>query len=301
MMAYQPDVLIYHDNCDDGFACAWIAYRKWGDAVQLVPTNYGLPLPPLEVENKRILVADFSLTHELAREIAEQGAQIVMLDHHRTAEEQLSRLHRIHQPTVANIDRFFERMFGTWRENVLVEFDMERSGARMMWDFCYPDEDAPQLIKIIEDRDLWRWKYEDTQLVSLYLRSLPRDIAAWNNAVWLYEHHRTTFLGEAGAIKRYHDARVAGICDLARVEVFEGYEGVVLTHICPYDYVSDVCHELLRRHPEAPFAVAVLVTRHGRTYSLRSTDDRVDVSEIAKRFGGGGHRNAAGFKFERDA
>ena len=31
---------------------------------------------------------------------------------------------------------------------------------------------------------------------------------------------------------------------------------------------------------------------------LRSTDDGLDVSEIAKQYGGGGHRNAAGFRMD---
>ena len=44
-------------------------------------------------------------------------------------------------------------------------------------------------------------------------------------------------------------------------------------------------------------AGACLVRSHdGVTYSLRSMDDRMDVSEIAKDNGGGGHRNAAGFR-----
>ena len=35
--------------------------------------------------------------------------------------------------------------------------------------------------------------------------------------------------------------------------------------------------------------------RSARKVSLRSTDGSVDVSEIARRHGGGGHRRAAGF------
>lgn len=32
------------------------------------------------------------------------------------------------------------------------------------------------------------------------------------------------------------------------------------------------------------------------SYSLRSREGGVDVSEIAKQFGGGGHKHAAGFR-----
>ena len=45
-----------------------------------------------------------------------------------------------------------------------------------------------------------------------------------------------------------------------------------------------------------PFAACYWDTPEGRVFSLRSSSDGVDVSEIAKQFGGGGHKNAAGFK-----
>jgi len=35
--------------------------------------------------------------------------------------------------------------------------------------------------------------------------------------------------------------------------------------------------------------------------SLRAFHDHVDVSEISKRFGGGGHKKAAGFQLPGDA
>jgi nanoRNase/pAp phosphatase (c-di-AMP/oligoRNAs hydrolase) len=57
-----------------------------------------------------------------------------------------------------------------------------------------------------------------------------------------------------------------------------------------------VAHELLKAHPAAPFAAVVVDVHGGRTWSLRSEDSRQDVSEVAKGFGGGGHRNAAGFR-----
>ncbi|WP_224794071.1 DHHA1 domain-containing protein [Pseudomonas fluorescens] len=31
-------------------------------------------------------------------------------------------------------------------------------------------------------------------------------------------------------------------------------------------------------------------------FSLRSTDEGMDVSEVASQYGGGGHRNASGFR-----
>ena len=45
-----------------------------------------------------------------------------------------------------------------------------------------------------------------------------------------------------------------------------------------------------------PFAACYYETEKGRVYSLRSQEYGVDVSVIAALFGGGGHKNAAGFR-----
>lgn len=294
-MTYKPDVLIYHDNCDDGFAAAWAIHKKWGDTVQFIPSNYGRPMPTWK-DGREVLVADFSFSPEQCEELVNQGCRVLMLDHHKTAKEALSGLPQAQAPTYKNVGQMFDRLTGTWRDEVLVEFDMARSGARMAWDFAFPGEETPELILAVEDRDLWRFNRADTKLVSMYLRSLDRTFAQWGAAAALYSDNPDLFLSEASAIKRFYDKRIKAICDSAGLQAFQGHSGVAVTYACPYDFVSDTCNTLLAMHPDAPFAVAVIQNQEGITYSLRSTDDRVDVSEIAKANGGGGHRNAAGFR-----
>lgn len=295
-MPYQPDILIYHDNCDDGFAAAWAIHKKWGDSVNFLASNYGRELPEFDPLGKDVLIADFSIPPDQCEDVVSRGGRILMLDHHKTAQEKLSGLHEIHRPTFENVGRCFDRMTGTWREEVLVEFDMNRSGARMAWDFAFPGEETPELILAVEDRDLWRFDRHDTKLVSLYLRSLDRDFCQWDAAAALYGANPERFLAEATAIKRFYDLRIKSICETAGLQQFQGHDAVAVTYACPYDFVSDTCNTLLDMHPDTPFAVAVIQNREGITYSLRSRDDRIDVSEIAKANGGGGHRNAAGFR-----
>ena len=56
---------------------------------------------------------------------------------------------------------------------------------------------------------------------------------------------------------------------------------------------SDAGHELGKGRP---FAACYWDTPDGRVFSLRSSADGADVSEVAKQYGGGGHRNASGFR-----
>jgi len=294
-MPYQPDVLIYHDNCDDGFAAAWAIHKKWGDAVQYIPSNYGRPIPTWQ-DGREVLIADFSLPEDQCKDLVERGHRILMLDHHKTAKEALARMPHTTRPTIDNVGQKFDLTSGTWHSSVLVEFDMERSGARMAWDFAFPGDETPDLILAVEDRDLWRFDRPDTKLVSMYLRSLDRNFDQWDAAAALYSDTPEQFLAEATAIKRFYDQRIKGICANAGTQTFQGHENVAVTYTCPYDFVSETCHTLLDMYPDAPFAVAVIQNQEGITYSMRSRDDRADVSEIAKANGGGGHRNAAGFR-----
>ena len=59
---------------------------------------------------------------------------------------------------------------------------------------------------------------------------------------------------------------------------------------------SAACYFTYRMAKGEPFAACYWDTPAGRVFSLRSTDDGVVVSAVAKKYGGGGHRNAAGFR-----
>ena len=67
----------------------------------------------------------------------------------------------------------------------------------------------------------------------------------------------------------------------------------------PLDMASEIGHELSRGEPFA--AVFALLSANQLVVSLRSAEDGEDVSEIAKRYGGCGHKHAASFAVCGDA
>lgn len=102
-------------------------------------------------------------------------------------------------------------------------------------------------------------------------------------------------MAEAESIERFYDRKLAEMLPTATVKKIGNWDGVPVAH-APYAFASDLAHEMLKSHPDAPFAAVVVDAYGGRTYSLRSEDSREDVAEVARSFGGGGHRNAAGFR-----
>ena len=128
--------------------------------------------------------------------------------------------------------------------------------------------------------------------------------------MWTFEQWRDEFLGheseliaEGAAILRAHDQNVAAVvkgasrgCSIwssvGDVNHVHDWEGLAAN--CPPHLTSDVGHELANQ--SGTYGLLWYVgTANKVKCSLRSNGD-YDVSAIAKAFGGGGHKNAAGFE-----
>lgn len=289
---WKPDVCVYHGNCDDGFGAAWAIWKRWPD-IEFISGVYGKPLeePADGWSCKNVLFVDYSLPEAEMRALAEKCASIAVLDHHKTAQAALAPFVEFNG-TLTDL----KRAAGADHAGapaVYVHFDMDRSGAPMAWEFAHGDTPLPNMLRLIEDRDLWRFKYPETAPFSAGLRIYPQDFGVWSQI----EEMTSNIIEEGDIVLRSHRANIAKfINDVVNVQIC-GHDVPAVN--VPYHYASDVAHAMLHVFPDAPFAASWFMRGDGKIqFSLRSTDDKVDVSEIAKRFGGGGHRNAAGFQLD---
>lgn len=307
MNEWKPDICIYHGNCNDGFGAAVAVRERWGDDVQYVPASYGKPLD-VSVDEQNLLFVDFSLKRdELMALVAPRPSDtftlpaksIVVLDHHKTAKDELASFTIVDYNNDAigfesnEATGLLDNCNSSGRPPIIAYFDMEQSGARLAWEFCHYDKPLPRLISHIEDRDLWRFALPWTREVHAALCSYPQDFKGWPWSVIRDDGLVQELANEGRAILRYTKKHVDELCALASMQP-------ILTHTvpcvnAPWFLASDIGHELLRLYPDAPFAVTYQIVNWRKQYSLRSEDTRLDVSEVAKELHGGGHRNAAGF------
>ena len=289
-MTYQPDIVLYHANCADGFGAAWAAWMKWGSTPEYRAVSYG-EKPPINLAGKHVLIGDFSYKRDVIQELSACVKSLIILDHHQTAEADLS-LYALSHDIRLDVNNAANAIDAV---GTVAVFDMNRSGARMMWDFCFPGEEAPMLIKLIEDRDLWRFWFEETKPFGVWLRCEPFDFERWEMIAQELGDGKDCqrIMDESAAMQRFFDQKVAEIARLSRISLIDGHEVPVCN--CPPMFASEVGHRLLDDHPAASFVACYSDQGKARGYSLRSRDGRMDVSAIAKKFGGGGHRNAAGF------
>ncbi len=257
-------LIIYHADCADGFGAAWSAYQKFGEGADYVPCQYGRPAPDT-TDRDEIYIVDFSFPRDVL--LSMTTGSIVVLDHHKTAQAALA---------------------GEWPERYDVQFDMDRSGARMAWEYFNGGGSLPDLIRYIEDRDLWRWKLPNSREVSAAIRSYPMDFRIWNDFTI------PQLANEGAAILRYTDQQIGDLASMAQRREIGGHNVPVIN--APACWASEICNRLAEGEP---FAASWCASETEVFWSLRSAPDGLDVSEIAKQFGGGGHKHAAGFKTER--
>lgn len=296
MSEWRPDICVYHGGCDDGFGAALAVWKRWGDAVQYVPAGYSKPLD-CDTAGKHVIMVDFSLKKEAMRALGNSAASVVVLDHHKTAEAELREwtLGDGNVDLGAKLQEVEQNLALNQMENVIpviAYFCMQKSGARMAWEFCHSRAPVPALIAAVEDRDLWRFAIPSTKYVSAALRTLPHDFGLWNGLCY---GDLGSLIIEGQAVLRGHEKNVG---EFLKNRYWTEIGGVNVPVVnVPYHYASDCADAMLKAEPGAPFCASWFRRADGRIqYSLRSRDDRMDVSEIAKKFGGGGHRNAAGFE-----
>lgn len=302
---------IYHGNCADGFGAAWAVREALGH--DNVDFHAGIHQdPPPDVAGRDVIMVDFAYKRPVLLEMGKVAHSLLILDHHKSAAEDLEGLG--YDLSAGPWDSSYE----AWIDEVIpyllneslapvgVLFDMERSGAGIAWDFFHAAA-RPGLIDHIEDRDLWRFALPGTRAIQAAVFSYDYDFNTWD---WLMLEADPKDLAHAGrAIERKHHKDVAELVKVCkRYMVIAGHEVPIAS--LPYTLTSDAGHLMCQPHEGEdgmgvfvpPFAACYWDTPDGRVFSLRS-DDRygnVDVSEIATQYGGGGHRNAAGFRVPRD-
>ncbi len=268
-------ICFYHAGCPDGFGAAWAVWKAWGDAVDYRPRGHGDELQADAHVGNELVFVDIAPSNEALRELADRVAHLVVLDHHVSALERYAA-----EPSLENLMR---------EHGHRIHFDLDRSGAVLAWRYFHRDEPVPELLEYVQDMDLWRWKMPASEEVNAALASQPRRFDVWDEIA-------------TGGVERLAEEGVA----LLRAQRLEVERALATAHpvalgdrrvegVNAVLHRSWIGHELARRAAfELPCGLVYRLTGRRMDVSIYSIGD-LDVAAIAARYGGGGHRNAAGF------
>lgn len=287
--------VIYHNNCYDGVCAAWVMYKyltetgKINEPVtKFKPCNYSDEPPWDLIDDANVYIVDFSWPREKMMEIMRYAKSLVVLDHHQTAQAALA---------------------GLEADNTTIVFDMNRSGAGLAWDYFFGKDvryfGRPKLVDYVEDRDLWKYNLPFSREYNAYIQSFDIDLQIWVNE-FKEGHFEIEYRKVGEALLRQQSKLVKEIAKHAELRTLPHSlrNGGIVTNPPMGIYVytgvlfSEVCEQMLQDHSEANFAWYQFERKDNKLQvGLRSrAGSDVDVSEIAKLYGGGGHKHAAGFE-----
>ena len=265
-------IFCYHHSKDlDGLFSGAVVKYKYPEA-EMCGFDYGDKVKLVEGYDL-VIMADISLPITMLERLKNTNKKFVWIDHHartiREAEDE-------------------GREFDGIRDK-----DNEYSACVLTWKYLYPNESIPSVLYRVQDQDLWRFKLKDTEVITAGIYTLYADnMEALVGIVDDYEVYYDD-LWEAGTtILKQREQQVNVTVANAEVKRWNGNTiGLSNTN----SYMSNVGHELLKEN--ISFAVVWHIKKGIASVSLRSSG-KPDVSEIASRYGGGGHPQASGFNME---
>lgn len=275
-LKYENGVCLYHDD-PDGQCAAAIVRRALGPDLVLFSLEIGDPLPWGDLEAADLVViVDYSLPLEDMERIR-ANAQLIWVDHHITA-----------------LDRLGDAMSG-----VPGVRSVEEAGCVLTWMTFFPEQPIPKAVVYIGDRDIWRHAHPETRPFGegFYQQDTdPANDDLWNRLLDDDQElvNRLIADGEILYAARLHAIHQAIEGFGFEVE-FEGHRTLAIN-----DRGTGDMGEVIRQSGyEIAYCYVEAVRDERRQTFVTLYSAEVDVSVIARKYGGGGHRGAAGFAFER--
>lgn len=271
------DIVCFHSPCQDGTASAWVAFkyaRENNLKYNFVPMSHSVDTK-FEYEGKNVTFFDYAPKDELLKEIEIKAKDYYILDHHITNKDRL-----------ANCTKCI--------------FDMDRSGVGLSWDYFYPGVEMPMFLQMIQDRDIWKFTIPETKAFcnGFYtysgMRKTLEDRFALFDETFESQDKLNQILAIGDILEQQKISKVKKSADYISKKTYI-YNGLKVGIVnCDPEIGSDLGNYIVSNY-DYDFAVCWRYDQVNEEYnlSLRSRGD-MDVSQICKGFGGGGHKHAGG-------
>jgi hypothetical protein len=259
-------VVLYHGGCPDGFGGAWAAWKHFGKRATYIPLSRQ-ESPPLYLKHKTLYFIDFVYSVEIMKKFMSQNVRVTAIDHHVSGE-------RATKVTVEPL------------------YAVKHSGAVLAWNYFHRKKPIPRMLRHIEDDDIWRYALPHTAEVHLLLSVQPFAFPAWDRFARKLQtsRGRKEIIRDGSLLLAFRTGIVNRLAQNAELVRFHGRK-VYALNAGPF-FTDQVAHFLYEKLP--PMAIVWNHSHGSIKVSLRS-NGAVDVSKIAEKYGGGGHRGAAGF------
>lgn len=277
----------YHNDMDGRCAAAIVNYFKCSKHPGVFKeVDYSKSLPTF-VKEGTVYIVDYSFTEDtkpfLDSLLNNKSLRVIWIDHHTSSIE-------------------LQEKYPYLKEVMGIRSD-EGSGALLTWKYIM-DQNAmarktlPAFVEYVSDYDCWKFKFkETTNYFKIGVESIPDDALdpVWHDLITDFFGH--TELETLDSVL-YKGRNIKGYIDSTNTFYREhfAYESMIDGIRCMvvnWKTNSWVFGDLVSKYP---ITMVWVFDGTQYTYSIFSIDPSVNCSVIAEKFGGGGHRGAAGFK-----
>lgn len=291
-MGVNMNYYIFHHNDLDGRCAAYVVldYLKNNMGVvdpiikensmsvsypiiQEIDYNHLNELTSLVKEEGSIAyLVDISFTEETYKyllDLKEKCEGIVWIDHHYSS-----------QQLVNNHPEIISLIPGV--------VNMDFCGAYNTYTYLYKNKEVPLYIRLVDDWDCWKFKFEDTKAFKFGMDSVCHGP---ESPIWetLQNEDKVSLIITRGyIIMQYMNRFYEGYYNNSYERTIDGLRACILN-------LKTNSMAFLDNQSKYDLLVAWVFDGYKFNYSLYSTNPDVNCAEIAERFGGGGHKGAAGF------
>lgn len=263
--------IYYHHDCPDGFGAAFCFWLKYKDQAEYIPLKHNGDVKSQIIpynKGDRIYFCDFSPSRDLYLEMIKE-ADVIVLDHHLTAKNNIGDL---------------------------VPIDMNESGASLAWNYNFPNQPQPLMIRLLRDQDLWKWEIKNSRLLFNLIDNCDYSFEKWekvmeslsydNQEVCIGKHD--LLLNKAESLE---DMRRKHVNAIVKKRHMINIDGINFMACNSPIFISEIGEELVR----LGYDVGAIYFSEGNGWRVSLRSVKVDVQEVARKFGGGGHKNSAAF------
>jgi uncharacterized protein len=312
--------VLYHGGmCMDGKGSAYAAWVKFKDTATYIAVNYSDKELPDMVLNKEteIYILDFSYGIETVFDLMKQVKLVQIIDHHKPVYKQFIEdlVFFFIEKHYNKLPIFIKSFFITMLTSILnicksiltlvcsdmgltvPIFNNTKSGAILSWEYFHKGTKIPMILQYIGDRDLWLFKLPFTKEAIEGLKVLGdiNDFQYWDK-VAKHESSLDEVINAGIFLRKSIKARIDSVVAGKKYKIVYSNGKRVALYMA-VDLISETAEALYNDTSlNLDYTMSYFITNIGQIiFSFRSsTNSNVDVSKIAQKLGGNGHKHSAG-------
>lgn len=307
--------LVITSSNNSGLACGYAAWNSLRHSSEYIALDYGQELPDLS-GIEMLYILSYSLTKKQLEYLSNINIDVIIIDDKniKTYNEFIDSDNKIktddndYRETKRHVTIGFVTKKSDNENDDSIKFDSSiefiidttKSSIRSCWEYFNTNLVLPKLLKYIEDYNTWKFQYKESKRLNYALNSINSkvDYCYWSQ-LSMSDDLLNYVLQKGQAVEEYFNTInikfINNEDNLFYTNI--GEHKVVLLTLTRANDINELADLILSVKEDVDFVIGfnLLGSDNSFKVSLRSRVDEVDVSEIARRFGGGGKPTTSGF------